>query len=248
MSEDPLYVGVDRSDDGWVAVAFGEADFEHATVHESIGAVWAGYEETAERVLVAVPIGLRETGDVERPCDEAARAVLGPREGCVLTPPVREAARKRRYPAAKRVNERKAGRELSEAAFAISDAIVALDDLLQEVAEARDVLAEAHPAVCFRTFAGEPLRYSKRTAGGYAERMAALATFDRDAPPVVQEAAAATAGHDVAVHDVLDAIALAYTARPGPGDLHSLPADPPTDPTGLPMRMVYRAETPLQSG
>ena len=43
----------------------------------------------------------------------------------------------------------------------------------------------------------------------------------------------------------VDATVLAYTARPGPGELRSLPPDPPTDPQGLPMRIVYRSETPL---
>jgi len=99
--------------------------------------------------------------------------------------------------------------------------------------------------VCFRAFAGEPLQYSKKTAGGYAERMRTLASYDADAPPVVQSVAEATGGQEVAVDDVLDAVVLAYTARPGEGRLRSLPPDPPLDPKGLPMRIVYRSETPL---
>ena len=47
------------------------------------------------------------------------------------------------------------------------------------------------------------------------------------------------------VDDVLDTVALAYTARPGPGKLRSLPPDPPTDTEGLPTRIVYRASAPL---
>jgi len=58
-------------------------------------------------------------------------------------------------------------------------------------------------------------------------------------------AADATAGHDVTVADVLDAVVLAYTAQPGDGELRSLPAEPPTDATGLPMELVYRADAPL---
>jgi predicted RNase H-like nuclease len=44
---------------------------------------------------------------------------------------------------------------------------------------------------------------------------------------------------------VLDALALAYTARPGPDELRSLPSDPPTDAEGLPMAIHYRAAEPL---
>lgn len=246
MSDTPLFVGVSKGDGGWVAVVFSASGFEGADVFESVGAVWAAYEESAERILVDVPIGLLDAGEKERPCDPAARAVLGGRASAVITPPVREAARKRRFPAATRAQERNTGRDLSREAFARSESIVALDDLLQEVTEARPVFAESHPEVCFRAFAGTTLDHDPALAAGYAERMRALATFDRDAPPVVQESAEATAGHPVRVHTVLDAVALGYTARPGPGDLYTLPPDPPTDATGLPMGIVYRAAEPLE--
>jgi predicted RNase H-like nuclease len=245
MSDDPLFVGADRCSGAWFAVAFGREGFDHAAVYDEVGTIWMRYEGVAQRILLDVPIGLVESGSEGRECEPLARQVLGPRRSSVFTPPVREATRKRRYRAAKRVNERKTGKGISKQAFAISEAIAEVDDLLQAVPEARDVIAEAHPEVCFRAFAGTPLEHSKRTAAGYAERMRALAGFDRDAPVVVQAAAEATAGAVVRVDDVLDAVALGYTARPGPGELRSLPTDPPTDAAGLPMRMVYRSETPL---
>lgn len=244
MSEETYYVGVGRCPDGWLAVAY-TTEYDHAAVHEEVGQVWATYEDTAERILVDVPIGLREEGSEPRPPDRLARQVLGDRRASVFEPPVREATRKQRYRTAKRVNERRSGKSLSKQAFAVADQIAAVDELLCNVAETRTVFAEAHPEVCFRAFAGEPLSYREPTAAGYAERMRALADFDVDAPPAVQRAAAATGGHDVAVDDVLDAVALALTARPGPGELRSLPPDPPTDAQGLPMRMVYRATQPL---
>ena len=239
------YVGVDWSSDGWVAVAFDSEGFDHAEVFPEIGDLWHRYEEVTDRMLVDVPVGLHEEGGDGRECDRLARGVLGSRSRSVFTPPVREATRKRRYPAAKRVNERKAGVSISKQAFAISDSIAAVDDLLRNVPEARETIVESHPEVCFRAFAGEPLQHSKKTAGGYAERMRTLAAFDADAPPVVQAVAEATGGEDVAVDDVLDAVVLAYTAAPGPGRLRSLPPDPPRDPKGLPMQIVYRAEEPL---
>lgn len=241
------HLGVDWAGDGWLAVAFDGTEFDHASVFDEIGGLWHRYEETAQRVLVDIPVGLQE-GNGDRECDVLAREVIGPRRSAVFTPPVREATRKRRYPAAKRVNERTAGRGLSKQAFAISDGIAAVDELLRNVPEARGAFAESHPEVCFRAFAGEPLQYSKATAGGYAERMRALARFDPDAPPVVQAVADAAGGTAVTVDDVLDAVVLAYTARPGPGELRSLPPDPPRDPKGLPMQIVYRAEKPLVEG
>lgn len=246
--ESPAYVGVSRADGVWLAAAFDGSGFDRAAVYPGIGDLWADYEDRAERILVDVPIGLVETGDPGRRCDELARAVLGPQAGTVVTPPVREATRKRRFPAAKRVNERKAGHELSRRAFERSDGIAAVDELLQHVPEAGDVIVESHPEVCFRAFASETLEREKRYAGGYAERMRTLAGHDRDAPPTVQAAAEATGDHEVAVGDVLDATVLAYAARPGPGELRSLPPDPPLDDAGLPMRIAYRSETPLVEG
>ncbi len=245
MTDDPLYIGSVWTGGSWIAVAFDSTGFDHGAVFDSIGDCWLNYEERTERILVDVPIGLREGGDGERRCDELARSVLGPRSDAVFTPPVREATRRRRYPAAKRVHERKSGTELTETAFAHSEPIAAVDELVRELPEARAVVAESHPELCFRAFAGEQLSYPIEIAGGYAERMRVLADFDRDAPPTVQSAAEEMDGNEVTVHDVLDAVALGYTARPGPGSIRTLPAEPPADPTGLPMRMTYRSTRPL---
>ncbi len=239
------FIGVDWSGDGWFAVVFTQDGFDHAAVFDEIGQLWANYEETAGRILIDVPVGLIESGSDGRKCDSLARSVLGPRSASVFTPPVREATRKRRYPAAKRVNERKTGKGLSKQAFAISDGIAAVDDLLRNVPEARATFVESHPEVCFRAFAGEPLQYSKKTAGGYAERMRTLVSYETSAAPVVQHAAEEAGNSDVAVDDVLDAVVLAYTASPGRGTLRTLPPEPPVDAKGLPMQIVYRADEPL---
>jgi predicted RNase H-like nuclease len=242
-----LYVGAVPSDgEGWFAAAFDREGFVEAGAYEGVGACWSRYEDAAGRLMVGAPIG-SATAEGPRSCDELARAVLGERGHVVPDPPVREAARKRRYPAAARVHERVTGRELDERAFELADAAAALDDLLGEVPEAREVVAESHPEVCFTAFAGEPPEHPRSTAGGYAERMRALAEFDRDAPPAVQSAAEAAGDARVTVHDVLDALALAYTARPAATELQTLPPDPPTDAEGLPMAIHYRAPEPLDA-
>ena len=244
MAED-RYVGVAWSEQSWLAVAFTADGYEETTVVEGIGDLWARYEEDVSRILVDVPVGLVESGDAVRRCDDLARSVLGPRAGSLPDPPVREATRKRRFSTAKRVHERKTGATLAEAAFAPSDGIAMVDELLQEVPEAAAVVRGSHPELCFRAFAGDPLQHPETTAAGYAERMRTLAHHDRDAPPVVQKVAEATEGHVVTVADVLDAVVLAYTAQPGEGALRTLPADPSTDASGLPVELVYRAAAPL---
>ncbi|MFB6172111.1 MAG: DUF429 domain-containing protein [Haloarculaceae archaeon] len=246
MSSDvTLYVGATWCSPGWLAVAYTERGFDHSTVFEEVGQLWTRYQERARRVFVDVPVGLRESGSEPRPPEPLAREVVGPQAGTVVAAPVREATRKQTYRAANRVTERKADRGISRRAHARSRGIADVDDLLQAIDDAREVVRESHPEVCFRAFAGAPLRYPRSVAAGYAERMRALAAFDRDAPPAVQSAAEGTEGAEVTVASVLDGVALALTARPGPGELWTLPADPPTDPVGLPMELVYRAEERL---
>lgn len=246
MTDHAVWVGAHYCGDSWLAVAFDNGGYDHADVFDGVGDCWLQYQDDAEAVLVDVPIGLPADGD--RACDRLARDLLGTRASAVVSPPVPAAIRKRRYGVASRVHERQAGTSLSERAFAMSDAIAVLGDLLTEFPRAGDVVAESNPELCYRAFAGEPLERERDTAGGYAERLRTLASLDRDAPPAVQSAAEAVAGYDVDVSDVLDAMALGYAAWPGGGDRRSLPPDPSTDADGKPMRLVYRAGSPLDSG
>jgi predicted RNase H-like nuclease len=228
-----------------VAVVHTAEGFDHAAVFPEVGALWGRYEDAADRILVDVPIGLRDGGEEPRPPEPLARALLGDRAEAIVHAPVREATRKRRHATATRANERKTGRPLSERAHELAGYIAEVDSLLGAIPEAREVVAESHSELCFRAFAGEPLSHDGHTAAGYAERLRTLAAFDSDAPVDVVNASEATGGHGVRVADVTDATALALTARPGPGELRSLPEDPSLDPEGLPMRMRYRSETPL---
>ena len=238
------YVGGVARGDVWLAVAYDDGGYDHATVVDGVGELWTEYEDDAARIAVDVPVGL-EADAAPRPNERAARALLGPRAEALVQAPVREAARKQRYRTAARVHERKTGTELSRPAFERARLVTAMDEFLTTIDEARPVFVEAHPDLCYRAFAGEPMAYDPAAAAGYAERMRTLAEFDVDAPPTVQSVAEVTEGHEVPIPAVVDAVALGLTARPGPGELRSLPADPPTDERGLPMQYVYRSEAPL---
>lgn len=247
MAETPFTLGTTWTGERWVAVGFAGRSVDGCAVFDELGDLWVEYGDDADRILLDVPVGLPEDEPTRR-CDELARAVLGPRADALPSPPVREAVRKRRFAAAERVHRRHTGADLSEAGFALAPAIVAVEDLLSEAGAARRVLVESHPELCFRAFADEPLSHPRTVAAGYAERLRTLASFDRDAPPTVQRAAEDTAGEAVSVADVLDAVALAYTARPGEADLRSLPPSPPADAQGRPMRLAYRRAAPLVDG
>jgi predicted RNase H-like nuclease len=238
------YVGGVARGDAWLAVAYTADGYDHAAVVDGVGELWTRYEETAARIAIDVPIGLESTA-APRPNERAARELLGERRAAIVPAPVREAAKKQRYRTAARVHERKTGRELSQASFELATRTAAVDEFLDAIDEARPVFVEAHPELCYLAFDGEPMADPPDVAGGYAERMRTLAEFDRDAPPTVQSVAEATTGHRIPIPAVVDAVALGLTVRPGPGELRSLPADPPTDDRGLEMRYVYRGEAPL---
>ena len=238
------YVGAVVRDGEWLAAAYTESGYDHAAVFGGIGELWTRYEESAVRIAVDASVGLAADA-APRPNERAARQLLGDREDAIVGTPVREATRKQRYRAAARTHERKTGERLDEAAFERSSTAAAVDAFLDAIDEARPAIVEAHPELCYRAFAGEPMENPPDVAAGYAERMRTLASFERDGPPTVQSVAEATEGHRLPIPAVIDAVALGLTVRPGPGTLRSLPADPPTDDRGLPMRYVYRSATPL---
>jgi predicted RNase H-like nuclease len=238
------YVGATAREAGWLAVAYTPEAFDHAVVFEGIGELWTRYEDEAARIAIDVPIGLEASAET-RPNERLARRLLGDRSRSIVSAPVREAARKHRYRTAARVHERKTDSELSRRSFEIAPFVAAVDEFLDAIDEARPVFLEAHPELCYLAFADGPMEEPPGFAAGYAELMRALAEFDRDAPPTVQSVAEATAGYRIPVSAVVDAVALGLTVCPGPGTLRFLPADPPEDERGLPMRYAYRADAPL---
>lgn len=242
MSE--YYVGSVAREGEWLAVAYTEEEFDHAAVFDSVGELWTHYEESAARIAIDVPIGL-EASTSPRPNERLLRRLVDDRAEAVVLAPVREATRKRRYRTAARVHERKTDFDLPQSSFEIAQLVAAVDEFLDAIEDARPVFLEAHPELCYLAFASEPMVEPPEIAAGYAERMRALAEFDRDAPPTVQSVAEATVGHRIPIPAVLDAVALGLTVRPGPGTMRSLPADPPNDERGVPMRYVYRSEAAI---
>lgn len=258
------HVGVDWDSGEWIAVGYPAGGGASAGTFDTIGELWATHGESADRIVVDVPVGLcqsRETqtgcpetdGELSRPCDDLARQVLGSRSSSVFTPPCRAAAKKvvddAAYSEVNETNRDRTGKGLMRQAANIAPGIVEVETLLLGEGDPT-VVVEGHPEVCFRAFAGAPLEYSKRTAPGMVERLAALednteyeaGTWRRLAETLGQR------GHDTGADDLLDALALAITASAPESEFQRLPQDPPTDAAGLPMQMVYRRQTPFAVG
>lgn len=237
-----MYVGVDGCPDGWVAVAYDDGEFAGASVHPTVDDLWAAHGDAA-RLFLDVPIGLRTESSEPRRCDTAARSVLSPRRHHSVFPtPVRAAAHEDSYAAAKATQERLTDGSLNRQTWGIAPKIAAVDDRLRSAGRAPEIARECHPEVCFWALAGEPMRYSKTREPdrAYWERVAALRTVEPDVYDHLWTATEAGFDAAVATDDLVDAFAIALTARADADRLRTLPADPERDDEGLPMEIVYR--------
>lgn len=262
-------VGIDWDSGSWIAVSYHPAEDRITTMADSdIWSVWDHYEDTAERIVIDVPIGLcgsNETNEgacqsdqddeLFRPCDKLAREVLPyPRSTSVFNAPARTAMEKGAdgdgYETVKEENKEQTGKGLTRQSANLADGIAAVDDILEQT-EATDQLVEGHPEVCFQAFADGPLEYSKGTAPGVEERLQAL-----DGTPEYEQGDWRTItrqlmqnGDDdyaAGLDDVLDATVLAVTAAATEDeDLQTLPQSVENDTEGRPMQMVYRREEPF---
>jgi predicted RNase H-like nuclease len=273
VSDDPWrHVGVDWDSGSWVAVGYpspeGGGSGPAVAVFETVEELWAAHGAAADRVVVDVPIGLCESreasagcvetnGELSRLCDDLARRVIGPRSSSVFTAPCRDAARAAAaagdedvpYDEVNATNRDRTGKGLMRQAANIAPGIVEVEDLLLD-ADDPTALVEGHPEVCVRAFADEDLQYSKRTAPGVAERLAALERATGYEPGTWRTLAERLGERGVAVgvDDLVDALVLALTARAPDDELWTLPTAPPTDAEGLPVQMVYRRAEPFDVG
>ena len=237
-----MYVGVDGCPEGWLAVVYTESEFAGANIFAHVADLWTAHRD-ADRILIDVPIGLRESSSEPRGCDSAAREVLSPvRHHSVFPTPVRAAARESSYEDAKAVQERRTDGSLNRQTWGICPKIDEVDRFLLDTPAARGIVRESHPEVCFRSFAGSPMAYSKtgQPKRAFWERVAALRAVDPDVYDHLWAATASGLDGDASDDDLLDAFAVALTARGDEAGVETLPTEPETDPRGLSMEIVYR--------
>ncbi|HML00479.1 MAG TPA: DUF429 domain-containing protein [Acidimicrobiales bacterium] len=155
-------------------------------------------------VAVDIPIGLPGIGP--RLCDVEARKLLGPRRSSVFPAPVRAVVGSSSYAEACARSRAACGRALSKQTYVILPKVEAVDEVMTPERQAKVV--EVHPEVSFTLLAGHPMAHHKATAGGRAERLAALRTVFTDVDERAEELFAGTQPDDI-----LDAFVAAWSAR-----------------------------------
>ena len=248
------YVGVDSCKAGWIGVGLSDdccwevkacVDFSDMLAHFGDACV----------ILVDMPIGLREDEKPNlRACDKEARCKLGGRWRSVFEVPSRRFVNKAmdnpcwEHPEANEWSNNQHGGGISVQSFAITRKIGELDKTLPLDENASPEIRESHPEICFWALNGnKPMSKSKNGLAGYCERLDTLRgcahdVDDIDVDAISKEIRCKYTKGQVADDDILDALALAITAKivsQNPGRLGTLPENPPTDSKGLPMEMVY---------
>jgi predicted RNase H-like nuclease len=188
-----MIAGVDRYRRGWVAVTLDPLEVRVAPLLASLvsDAACAG---------VDMPIGLPDAG--EREADRLARKFVGPRWSSVFMTPPRRVLEAETYAEANALARTlPGGKGISRQAWALKETIFEVERLDDPR------VIEVHPEVSFCAMAGEHLAHAKSTWNGQALRRRILAAHGIELPDMLDEAG------DVPVADVLDAAAVAWTAR-----------------------------------
>ena len=212
--------GVDGCRAGWIVVHDG-----CATVHHDFAAVLAALPDDAV-IAVDIPIGLVDEHVAGgREVDRAARVELGPKRNSVFSAPPRCALAARTLPDARR-----RGARLTLQTLKLLPRIEDVDGVMTPELQSR--VFEVHPELSFAAMAGgSPVLTPKRTAAGAKERRSLLQRAGVCVPERPTGAA---------VDDLLDACALAWSARRvADGTASSFPHPPSRDARGLSMELHW---------
>jgi predicted RNase H-like nuclease len=231
-----LVGGLDGCAAGWVLVTapaagswVGGAELDVAVLPHLDPVLAALESGRLAAVAIDIPIGLAAHGP--RACDRDARRMLGPRRSSVFPAPVRSVLAASSYAEACEVSRAACGAAISKQLFNILAKIRDVDRA--QTPRRQRSLFEMCPELSFAVLAGAPMRWSKRTVGGRAERVAALRSVFGEAAPPLDAPPPPGAKPD----DVLDAMVGAWTARRYVGRSH-IRLGGELDETGLRMEMI----------
>lgn len=243
------YIGVDGCKTGWFSVGLDD-DWNYGLAVCSTFQGLLDRLDNARLILVDIPIGLPD-GPGGRKCDFDARNLIEHRnrKTSIFPTPARrtvQAVKAGGDHQAANETERKIARAkkgISIQVFNIALKIAEVDEVMvpRNLADPPSV-REIHPELCFWALnGGQSMQHSKKRPSGRVERLRVLNGFVQ-AQQIYNKACCRYFRKEVAVDDILDALAAAVTAHLACTDrdrLRTVPKHPPKDGKGLPMEMVY---------
>lgn len=232
-------IGLDACRAGWIAICLDEegAGYWLLETDEEFGEVIEEYD----RIFIDVPIGLTDEAYV-RECDELLRERLGPDyKASVFNPPIRPALHAPTYGEASMISYEATNKKISIQAWNITPNIKLVDQLLQEHEEYREKVFESHPELLFQILnGGSSILQKKATKKGIRHRLDLLKNVSEYADDFFRDIKEEYRRNQVDEDDILDAMVLAeFALRSTEDEIKTIPEDPPTDSTGLPMAIHY---------
>lgn len=218
-------LGIDACTKGWVGLTLDETGQVGALAATRFAAL---VDQAADVSVVAVdmPVGLADHS--ARQADLLARDLLQRRRASVFITPIRAAVRAAGHAEASALNRSVTGAGVSRQAWNLTAKLLEVESWRLD--SGREPW-EVHPEVVFAELAGVPLAASKKTWAGQQQRRSLLARAGVRLPDDL-----GPAGAFAAPDDVLDAAAVAWTARRiASGQARSVPDPPELDHLGRPM-------------
>jgi predicted RNase H-like nuclease len=193
--------------------------------------------QSAELILVDIPIGLPSRDIPDRQCERLARKVLGSRRSSVFSVPSRNVLTAPTYEAAGELNRQVLGVGLSRQSWALVPKIREVDHFMTRMGERR--IREIHPELAFWALNRKtPMKFGKKRSEGLDERLSVLERHFARSAECFDLARRAFLKGEVADDDIADAMVGALTAMKTP-QLASLPEEPLSDGRGIRMEMVF---------
>lgn len=211
MTKAQQFVGVDGCKGGWLAAVWRP---------ESRSLQWVGYPDLVTLLTafpdsvvgVDIPLGLWEQGD--RPCDKAARKLLGkPRSSSVFAPPIPSILNSPTFSSANEASLAAISTGVSQQSFALFAKLRESNSVVTPEIQHR--VFEVHPEVSFFGLAERAMSNRKIRTAGYEERREILnAALDLwDIIPLRKELSARVRVFGAKPDDALDAAIAAWTAH-----------------------------------
>ncbi|MBY6368553.1 DUF429 domain-containing protein [Rhodococcoides corynebacterioides] len=200
----PPVAGVDGAAGRWVVAVLAERTVRLRLAESPADVLRA----TADCAVIGVDMPLTVPVDGTRASETALRAFLGPARSSLFPTPVADAVRASSYEDACAASRARTGKAISKQAWFLCRHILDWSAALGAAPD-RNRVIEVHPESSFRALAPDVAFGSKKRARGLAQRLAALgAVVD------LADVLAATAALDdgLALDDVLDAVAAAWSA------------------------------------
>lgn len=233
-------IGIDGCKGGWFAFIKSAKQISYLQT-TSLASLLALMNFNAT-VFIDMPIGLPDPSAPVRACDKLARQYLPGRSSSVFPVPCREALYAKDYLTACDINQCYLGKRLPIQTWNITPKIRELEQMLdcnQLDNPFKHSFYESHPELLFAGLAGHPMRFSKATAEGRAERLHHLAQWAKSDYPVLLQALEDTPKKVAKADDIIDAFILMVAAAYEQKHWQFLPPQQDKDLAGKLKQIVF---------